>query len=68
MIFLALQRGKRIERYESSMRRADGTQIHTLENTVGVSDEQGNLFQIRGYLMDIARNRNTLSSICNTRK
>ena len=56
--FLALlQKEKRIERYESVMRHVDGSRIHTLENTVGVFDEQDNLVQIRGYLMDITEQK-----------
>ena len=51
--FLSLLKQKRkLERYETKMRRKDGTIIHTVENTVGVFDDRGELVEIRGYMMD----------------
>jgi len=52
-----LKKEKRLERYETVMRHTGGSLIHTLENTAGVFDAQGNLVEIRGYLMDITEQK-----------
>lgn len=40
------------------MRRVDGRTIHIIANIVGVFDEQGDLEEIKGYLMDITNRKN----------
>ncbi len=52
-----LRKEKRLERHESVMRRNDGTRIHTVENTIGVFDDQGELVEVQGYLMDITEQK-----------
>ncbi len=52
-----LRRDRKLERYESIMRRADGTAIHILENCVGTFDPKGDLKEIKGFLMDITEQK-----------
>ena len=49
---------KGIQRFESKMRKMDGTPIHIIENAVGLFDDNGNLITIRGYLLDITEQKN----------
>ncbi len=49
----ALRRQKRLTHYESTMTRPDGTKLSMLENAIGVFDEQGELVEIRGFILDI---------------
>jgi len=48
-----LRKEGRVEQYESILCRKGSAPIHTVENTIGVFDEQGNLIEIRGYLIDV---------------
>jgi len=53
-----LQSSKRLTHYESTIVRRDGTRIAVLENAIGAFDEQGQLVEIRGFILDItARTR-----------
>ena len=53
-----LQSGKRLTHYESTIVRRDGSRIAVLENAIGAFDEQGQLVEIRGFILDItARTR-----------
>ncbi len=47
-----------IQRFESNMRKMDGTPIRIIENAVGFFDDDGNLITIRGYLLDITEQKN----------
>lgn len=47
-----LRRHRIVERFESEHRRLDGTPIHVMENLVGISDANGRLRQIQGYVFD----------------
>ena len=51
----ALKQKKKLVNYSSIMSRIDGTPIHTVENTIGIFDEQGNLVEIKGFLVDVTR-------------
>lgn len=53
-----LKAEKKLERYESTMVGADGNSIHIVENAVGVFDKQGNLTEIKGYLIDVTGQKN----------
>ncbi len=47
-----LRHERKLEYYECLRRRRDGSQIHIVENAVGLFDSAGELQQIRGYLFD----------------
>ena len=56
--FLALvKENKKLENYEEDARKKDGRLIHLIENIIGKFDEQGELVEIRGYVMDITQRR-----------
>ncbi|MEX0736469.1 MAG: ATP-binding protein, partial [Bacteroidota bacterium] len=56
--FLALvKENKKLENYEENARKKDGRPIHLVENIIGKFDEQGELVEIRGYVMDITHRR-----------
>ena len=44
---------RRLERYETELRRRDGSTIRVIENLVGVFDEVGEMVEVRGYVFDI---------------
>lgn len=52
-----LRRQKKIEYSESIGRRIDGRLIYLVGNVMGKFDEQGNLVEIVGYLMDITERK-----------
>ena len=43
---------KVVERCECDLRRRDGTAIHAIKNVVGTFNDQGELLQIKGYVLD----------------
>ena len=49
----ALRRDKRLIHYESTLTQPDGTIISVLENAIGTFDGQGELVEIRGFILDI---------------
>jgi PAS domain S-box-containing protein len=57
-------REKRVlELNEMDLRRRDGTPIHVIENVVGVFDADGELVQIRGYLLDISEREQAVEAL-----
>ena len=51
--FIALIREKKsLHDYECFRKRCDGVKIHVVENIVGTFDEQGDLLQIQGYILE----------------
>jgi len=50
------QRGV-LRNYEETLRRKDGTLLHTLQNISAVRDTQGRLVQIRGLMLDVTEQR-----------
>lgn len=52
-----LRRRKKIEYSESIGRRIDGRLVYLISNTMGRFDEQGNLVEIVGYLIDVTERR-----------
>ncbi len=49
----ALEKQGVLRNYEETIRRKDGSPIHTLQNTFAVRDAKGNVTQYRGLLLDI---------------
>ncbi len=53
-----LKTEKKLLHNELSMKRLNGEQIYVMENVVGTFDEQGDLVQFKGYLIDITEQKN----------
>jgi PAS domain S-box-containing protein len=53
-----IKKEKRVTGFEPKLMRPDGTPVHLLENASGVFDEDGNLKQIRGFLLDVTEQKN----------
>ncbi len=48
----SVRQNRRLELQESWLKRRDGTDMHVIENVQGVFDDQGELIEIQGYLLD----------------
>jgi PAS domain S-box-containing protein len=48
----SVRQNRRLELQESWLKRRDGTDMHVIENVRGVFDDQGELIEIQGYLLD----------------
>ena len=49
--------------YEETLRRKDGSLIHTLQNAFAVRDSQGRIMQYRGLILDITEQKNLPSRV-----
>ncbi|HYL97376.1 MAG TPA: PAS domain S-box protein [Blastocatellia bacterium] len=58
----------RVERYESQLRRRDGSPIYVVENAIGSFDQNGNLIQVKGYTFDITERRKLEQQLLQTQK
>ncbi len=47
-----------LRNYEETLRRRDGSLIHTLQNAFAVRDSQGKVIQYRGLMLDITEQKN----------
>ncbi len=47
-----LKRSGKLEKYSTWRKRCDGDQIHIVENLVGHFNDQGELYEIQGYIFD----------------
>ena len=56
------QRGV-LRNYEETLRRKDGTLLHTLQNITAVRDSQGNIAQIRGLMLDVTEQKTFQSQL-----
>ena len=52
-----IKKEKKLVNYESTMRRIDGDPINIIENMTGVFDADGNLIEIKGFLIDITQRK-----------
>ncbi len=52
-----------LRNYEETLRRKDGTLLHTLQNITAVRDAQGNIAQIRGLMLDVTEQRTFQSQL-----
>jgi PAS domain S-box-containing protein len=52
-----LKKEKRVTGYAPNLKKIDGTPIHLIENASGVFDENGNLKHIRGFLLDVTKQK-----------
>jgi len=46
-----------LRNYEETLRRKDGTLLHTLQNITAVRDAQGRIAQIRGLMLDVTEQK-----------
>ena len=49
--------------YEETLRRKDGTLLHTLQNITAVRDSRGNIAQIRGLMLDVTEQKTFQSQL-----
>lgn len=59
---------KKLKLFESKRRKTDGTMVETVENAVGFFDEQGNLIEIMGYIIDVTGERKLEAQLRQTQK
>jgi two-component system, sensor histidine kinase and response regulator len=53
--------------YESILRRRDGEPVHVLENAIGSFDDDGELVEVRGFLLDITERKRMERELAQTR-
>jgi PAS domain S-box-containing protein len=56
------QRGV-LRNYEETLRRKDGTLLHTLQNITAVRDARGRIVQIRGLMLDVTEQKTFQSQL-----
>ncbi|MBI4535121.1 MAG: PAS domain S-box protein [Ignavibacteriae bacterium] len=47
-----LRKHQKLHSYEAERRRCDGKPVYTVENAIGVLNEEGELIEIKGYIFD----------------
>jgi PAS domain S-box-containing protein len=52
-----------LRNYEETLRRKDGTLLHTLQNITAVRDAQGQIAQIRGLMLDVTEQKTYQSQL-----
>ncbi|HEY2459443.1 MAG TPA: PAS domain S-box protein [Candidatus Acidoferrum sp.] len=52
-----------LRNYEETLRRKDGTFLHTLQNITAVRDQQGRIAQIRGLMLDVTEQKTFQSQL-----
>jgi two-component system NtrC family sensor kinase len=52
-----------LRNYEETLRRKDGTLLHTLQNITAVRDSHGNIAQIRGLMLDVTEQKTFQSQL-----
>jgi PAS domain S-box-containing protein len=52
-----------LRNYEETLRRRDGTLLHTLQNISGVRDTRGRIVQIRGLMLDVTEQKTYQSQL-----
>jgi two-component system sensor histidine kinase/response regulator len=63
----AMRQHKRLTHYESTITRPDGTQVSLLENAVGAFNDQGELVEIRGFILDITERKSNEAELAKAR-
>ena len=62
-LFSALSKRGVLRNYEETLRRKDGTLLHTLQNITAVRDATGKIIQIRGLMLDVTEQRTFQSQL-----
>jgi PAS domain S-box-containing protein len=52
-----------LRNYEETLRRKDGTLLHTLQNITAVRDSRGRVMQIRGLMLDVTEQKTFQSQL-----
>ena len=52
-----------LRNYEETLRRKDGTLLHTLQNITAVRDSRGSIAQIRGLMLDVTEQKSFQSQL-----
>src|ERR1700733_4268537 len=60
---MALTKRGALRNYEETLRRKDGTLLHTLQNISGVRDARGRIMQIRGLMLDVTEQKTFQSQL-----
>jgi PAS domain S-box-containing protein len=63
-----LRQNKKLINFQSIMRHRDGSRLHIVENTIGIFDKQGEMFEIKGFLVDITRQTKLETQLQKARK
>ncbi len=63
-----LKKEKQLTGYEPNLKKIDGTPLHLIENSSGVFDENGNLTQIRGFLLDVTEQKKLENQLMQAQK
>jgi PAS domain S-box-containing protein len=63
-----LRKNKKLVNYKSVMRHRDGSRLNIIENTIGIFDEQGELIEIKGFLVDVTRQTRLEAQLKKARK
>lgn len=67
--FLNLIKEKgRVENYEIELRRYDGKPVHVIQNVIGSFNENGELKELKGYLVDITDRRKLEEQLLQSQK
>ncbi|NIA28376.1 MAG: PAS domain S-box protein [Actinobacteria bacterium] len=53
-----LEKEKKLEYHEIELCRTDGKPVYVIQNVIGSFDEEGKLYEMRGYLFDITTLKN----------
>ncbi len=62
-VLKSIEKDKKIENLELKMKKLDGNSLDILANLVGIFDEDNNLKQIIGYLLDETKRKQLVSNI-----
>ncbi|MGD9367341.1 MAG: PAS domain S-box protein [Desulfobacteraceae bacterium] len=68
MLVSQLTKDRRIDQYELELVRKDGAMVQCLINAMGQFNEQGELIEIQGYLMDITRMKSLEKQLLHAQK
>jgi two-component system, cell cycle sensor histidine kinase and response regulator CckA len=52
-----LRERRRLEHHESEMRTVDGNPVHVVQNVIGTFDDDGELREFKGYVVDITERK-----------
>jgi signal transduction histidine kinase/ActR/RegA family two-component response regulator len=63
-----LKKHKKIEHYELELKQADGTPLQVLVNAIGRFDENGELTEILGYIMDVTHQKSLEKQLLQAQK
>src|ERR1700733_11757734 len=61
--FSVLSKRGELRNYEETLRRKEGTLLHTLQNITAVRDANGRIIQIRGLMLDVTEQRTFQSQL-----